>query len=195
MKKLEQAIKILTGIRSRLRDDLADQIVAEQQGMMLSTRAGADPLAADPVMDRLTRGLSNVNRAIAELQAAGGGRAAPKEPSRASRPGSGRIGFFSAFQRLVAVDRLQEAARELSRLIRLPGDCAFTATRFYARTVRSDPSVASRVNSMCEKVDSATVSKCMKTLISAFGLQAVESMTAIQAIRDARRTAVEAARV
>lgn len=191
MNKLEQAIKVLARIRTQLGNDLANQILAGRTDLMLSTRAGDDPVAADPVMDRLSRGMTSVNRAIANLRSACGSPAETAGPNVTTRRGAERAGVFSAFQRLVAADRLEEAARELSRLIRLPGDCAFTATRYYARTVQSKPSVATRVNAMCENVECATVSKCMETLVAAFGLQAVESMTAIQALRDTRRAAIE----
>ncbi len=190
MNKLEQAITVLARIRTQLGNDLANQVLASRAEMMLSTRAGDDPVAADPVMDRLSRGLTNVNRAIANLRSACGKPVVPDRSAGPSNRPSEKDGVFSAFQRLVAADQLEKAARELSRLIRLSGDCAFTATRYYARTVQSKPSIVTRVNAMCENVETATVSKCMKTLVAAFGLQAVESMTAIQALREARRASL-----
>lgn len=182
-KNPERALSVLADMRRRLANQLADRIAERGDDLLAFATAGDDPFTATPDLERLSRGLANVNHAIAAMRAV----AQPPAPSVAVRSprAQGRRAAkpFDVFCNLVDEGRLEEAARELTCLIRLPSECAFTATHFFTRAVAADPAVRECVNTLCARIESSTDADCMKVLVAAFGLQAVESTTAVRVLR------------
>lgn len=179
----EQALRVLLSARRTLSGRLAEHVVGAEVRMLRATKAGCDPLAVTEELDRLATGLARINHAIAAVRASGGRPQRQSDRKTAPEAGTPRNHAFSKFLRLVQRDRPEEAARALARLIRLPGESAFTATRFFTRAVRRDPSIVGRLASLCAQIDSTPEAVCMETLMAAFGLQAVESMNAGKALR------------
>jgi len=179
----ERALSVLADVRRRLANQLADRITERGDDLLAFATAGDDPFTATADLERLSRGLANVNHAIAAMRAVAqppapsGAARGPRANSRhAARP-------FDVFCDLVDKGCLEEAARELTGLIRLPSECAFTATHFFTRAVAADPAVRECVNALCARIESSTDAECMKVLVAAFGLQAVESTTAVRVLR------------
>ena len=179
----EQALRILMSARRSLSGRLAEHIVGAEVRIHRATRDGCDPLSVTEEIDRLTTSLERMNHAIAAVRASAGRPQRQSDRKTAPEVKTSRNHAFSRFVRLVQRDRPEEAARALSRIIRLPGESAFTATRFFTRAVRRDPSVVRRLASLCAQIDSTPEAACMETLMAAFGLQAVESMNAVEALR------------
>lgn len=186
MSNHEQALRILGAARRRLARRLAECVIASEVRILRASKAGHDPMAAGEDLDRLTAGLERINHAIAGLRATAGRSRAAETADESPRTVSNNNHVFAEFFGLVRGERLEEAARELSRLVQLPGDSAFTATRFFARTVKTNPAVISRVETLCGRIETTPEATCMDTLVAAFGLQAVESLNAVKALRNCR---------
>lgn len=94
---------------------------------------------------------------------------------------------FEQIREYVLAERFEDASRRLSNLFRMPVDRAFTATRFFGRALQQDATIPEQLNQMYEEIETTPASQVMKTLVHAFGLQAVESGAAMTALRDRRR--------
>jgi len=94
---------------------------------------------------------------------------------------------FEQIREHVLAERFEDASRRLANLLRMPVDRAFTATRFFGRALQQDVTIPEQLARLCDEIETMPASQVMKTLVHAFGLQAVESGAAMTALRDRRR--------
>ncbi len=188
MAKHHEALDILTKVRRRLLNRIADA-VASNKSTLLRDRHGGDgddPFAGVAHLSGLTDSLHQLNAAIDGL----GGMTATGGPDSHSRHGldggahARRIGMFDRFVDLVRRDQLREAAHELGRIFKMPLDRIITATEFFARAVRAHPQTAYDLPELCGKVGKSAPEQCVRLLVTTFGFQAVESMAAIRRLEE-----------
>ena len=189
MNKHDEALRILLALRRRFCDRLADAVIGCKDALLCETAAdggkGTGPFACCLELDELAAGLRRLDAAIAGLQDAPIGGAASGPCPRLG--GSDHDGCpdhpFDRFTDLVTRNRLEEASRELARILRMPRDRMVTATRFFARAIRADPAIARRLSELPQRVENASSAQCMSLLVETFGFQAVESRMAIRALQ------------
>lgn len=182
------ALIALRQARQHLADHLAVRISACEREFVESARNGVDPIANRPEFKLLCEGIMQINHAVAALRISGDPESAPPAADAYNnRESVAAESAFGRFFQMVAGHHLEEAARELARMIRMPGDSAFTATRFFARAWDADPGIADRLVELTMTVETLSIPDCMDTLVAAFGLQAVECTNAIHALREHAR--------
>ncbi len=91
--------------------------------------------------------------------------------------------LFRRFADLVSHERLEEASRELSRILGMPLDPMVTATRFFSRATKANSSTPYRLLQICKQLHQLSDAQCIKALIQTFGFQAVEARSAMLALK------------
>lgn len=193
-----EAMRTLLTVRRRLADQFAREIVRHSTALTSSVMASDDPISSIPDLKSLCLGLNRIHNAIANLRLAGGSTSsrasmdARRAAANASSNGAARHAqsaerAVDQIKRYVETEQYEEASRVLSRLLHMPVDRAFTATRFFARALQSDAGVFEQVTRLCGEIETAPAQQVMRTLVHAFGLQAVECGTAMMALRERRR--------
>jgi len=170
-----------------LLDRLAS-VVVERRSVLLNGGAPPNnPLAASADLVEIIKNLDKLENAIAGLAAVTEDdlrpTAAPSlapEPREAPQPAN----VFSPYCRMVSKNCLEQASRELSQLLHMPQDRMITATRFFARAVKANPALIRDLSKLCDPTHDWTEAQCVRTLIKTFGFQAVESQTAMRALKD-----------
>jgi len=190
-----EAMRTLLVIRRRLADQFAKEIVRHSTALTSSTLASDDPIGSVPELKSLCLGMNRIQNAIANLRMAGSARS----PRRATSPSASAASsdtqthahsaerVFDQVRGLVNQDRYEEASRVLSRLLHMPVDRAFTATRFFARALQNDSCVFDQIMRLSRDIETMPPQQVMRTFVHAFGMQAVESGTAMTALRERRR--------
>ena len=193
-----EAMRTLLTVRRRLADQFAKEIVRHSTALTSSVMASDDPIGSVPELKSLCLGLNRIHNAIANLRLAGGnpGNRASMDARRASagdamkdttKHAHSAERALEQVRRYVTQEQYEEASRILSRLLRMPVDRAFTATRFFARVLQSDASIFDQVIRLCGAIETTPAPQVMRTFVHAFGLQAVECGTAMTALRERRR--------
>lgn len=190
MTKHDEALEVLRTARRRLLARLAEAVIGSKDALLDEGGDGHDPLTCNHDLDKMTAGLIRLDAAITGLQRLAAGhddqQATHSQPSE-SRRQSQRSNIFDRYVELVAHQRLEEASRELTRILQMPLDQMITATRFFARALRVDPTIAGRLSELPARCGNASGSQCMGLLVKTFGFQAVESRMAIQALQERMR--------
>lgn len=191
-----EAMRTLMLIRRRLADQFAKEIVRHSTALTSSTMASDDPIGSVPELKSLCLGMNRIQNAIANLRMAGTARSTQRTPVTQNnttsstpsmqQPHSAQRGFDQV-RSLVSNERYEEASRILSRLMHMPIDRAFTATRFFARALQNEARIFDQLMRMCDEIESTPPQQVMRTLVHAFGMQAVECGTAMTALRERRR--------
>lgn len=191
-----EAMRTLLVIRRRLADQFAKEIVRHSTALTSSTLASDDPIGSVPELKSLCLGMNRIQNAIANLRMSGSARspraasslqadmASPKT-STSSAHSAERV--FDQVRRLVSNEQYEEASRVLSRLLHMPVDRAFTATRFFARAIQNDAGIFEQVVRLCREIETTPPQQVMRTFVHAFGMQAVESGAAMTALRERNR--------
>ncbi len=191
--KYQHAVAILRALRRQVVERMADLLIRNEDNLLRKAAESTNPLGRHYDLEDMTTTLTRLNAGIEALtQAARPGPASDSGSARKS-PVHGHGGppspcAASALERyglLVEEGRLEEAARELAVVLQLPLDRVTTATRFYSRAVRADPSIAEQLASLPHQARTASGAQCMNLLVRTFGFQAVESRMAIEALRRA----------
>ena len=185
MNRHDKALQVLLVVRRRLLDRMASVVVENQRALLNGQAPPNNPLAASADLVEIIKNLDKLDNAIAGLA----GVSQDDLPSDAASPATAKPttpqqdGIFGTYCRLVARNRLEQASRELSRILHMPLDRVITATRFFARTFKVNPSVADELAHLCEPGENWSEAQCLRALIKTFGFQSVESRMAIQALR------------
>jgi hypothetical protein len=180
-----EAIEILAAVQRRLVNRLAVAVVMNKQQLLGRGTLLNLPLTCDRDLAEIAAGLGQVNHAIAAIGPCSGERAdrADHEPAEPRASDDHRSLTFSRFAQLVIENRLEEASRELSRRLRIPHDRAGTATHFFARAAQANPHGTRGLGVLHEQVTTAPAADCIRLLMKTFGLQAIESRIAMEALR------------
>lgn len=182
----DEALQVLLVVRRRLLDRLATVVVERRGALLNGSTPPNNPLAASADLVEIIKNLDKLENAIAGLAAVTEDdlRPATLPPSaplqREVRPDN----LFTPYCRLVSKNCLEQAARELSRVLHMSQDQMITATRFFERAVKADSSIIRDLSRLCDPGGSWTEADCIRTLIKTFGFQAVESRTAMQTLKD-----------
>lgn len=191
-----EAMRTLMLIRRRLADQFAKEIVRHSTALTSSTLASDDPIGSVPELKSLCLGMNRIQNAIANLRMAGAARSTQRTQAEQKRTTSSTTPThqphsaqraFDQVRSLVSNERYEEASRILSRLMHMPVDRAFTATRFFARALQSEAGIFDQLMRLCDEIESTPPQQVMRTLVHAFGMQAVECGTAMMALRERRR--------
>lgn len=191
-----EAMRTLLVIRRRLADQFAKEVVRHSTSLTSSTMASDDPIGSVPELKSLCLGMNRIQNAIANLRMAGGTRAPRPEAVSSNAPASPQASpshthsaerVFDQVRSLVSNEQYEEASRVLSRLLRMPIDRAFTATRFFARALQSDAKIFNQIRCVCDEIETLPPQQIMRTFVHAFGMQAVECGAAMTALRERRR--------
>jgi len=191
--KHQRALAILQALRRQVVERMADLLIRNEDNLLRKATESTNPLGRHYDLEDMTTTLARLNAGIeAVIQATDRDRARDAAATRtgpvhghgdaASRGGTSVLERYGL---LVAEGRLEEAARELAVVLQLPLDRVTTATRFYSRAVRADPSIAEQLASLPHQARTASEAQCMSLLVRTFGFQAVESRMAIEALRRA----------
>jgi hypothetical protein len=182
----DEALQVLLVVRRRLLDRLATVVVERRGALLNGTTPPNNPLSASADLVEIIKNLDKLENAIAGLAAVSEDDARPTAmPSSPPLQREFRVeNFFSPFCRLVSNNSLEQAARELSKVLHMPQDRMITATRFFARAVRADPSLVRELSRLCDPIGNLTEAEGVRALIRIFGFQAVESRTAMQSLKD-----------
>ncbi|MBN2561577.1 MAG: hypothetical protein JXQ75_11665 [Phycisphaerae bacterium] len=186
MTKHSQAVQVLLTMRRRLLDRLADAVTKNADALLHQSTDSHHRLACHHEIEEMATCLGSLDAGIMGLRDVSEGGNGP-----ASRPGgTGETGHthrndrtFARFVQLVKDDRPEEAAQELVRILRMPLSRLTTATRFFSRALRADPTLALSLSQLPERIENASSAQCMSLLVKTFGFQAVESRMAVQALR------------
>lgn len=192
MNAYQEALEVLLILRRRQLDRLASEVVAHRQALLNQPMRAGKPLAVHEPVCELVASLAELETAISGLTplTREEEKAVPA-PRRRRRPpasdrqqaSSERRAPFTRFWMLVEHNRQEEAARELSRTLKMSQDRMITATRFFTRAVKADASVLTELDRLCEHFESWPEVDCIRALIRIFGFQAVESLQALYALR------------
>ena len=187
----DEALQVLLVVRRRLLDRLASVVVERRSTLLNGSSPPNNPLAASADLVEIIKNLDKLENAIAGLAAVTEDDVRPAAlPSPAPVQREVRTdNIFAPYCRFVSNNRLEQAARELSKVLHMPQDQMITATRFFARAVKADPSLIRDLAKLCDPARRWTEADCVRTLIKTFGFQAVESRTAMQALKDSPRSA------
>jgi hypothetical protein len=181
----DEALEVLLILRRRLLDRMAGVIVENREKLLNGTSRTNNPLASSADLAEMIRNLGEVDRAITGLAELGAGVGAM---TNAGSNGNGNVspdsecGIFSRFVELVRSSRFEEASQELSKTLAMPLDRVITATRFFARTLKTDPMLPSKLGRFLANVGDMTQADAIKTIMRLFGFQAVEARISIQAL-------------
>jgi hypothetical protein len=182
-----EALDILIRVRRSLTSQLADAIVREKRVLLENANSVGNPFSRNHALEEMISRLGRLNAAIFALKAAGGAVTAARTEARPTAAGTQipptRDAVFARFIALVAEGHLEEATQELARVLRMPHDRMTTATRFFDRAVRSDPSIAAQLIDLPAHLENASSAQCMSLLVKTFGFQAVETRLAVAALR------------
>lgn len=194
-----EALEILTAVRRSLAYRLSDAIVRNRRMLLEGAGVEGNPFSQNRALDEMIVGLGRLDSAIAALQISGRRPAAVPAREAASAPGhedpSLRDGVFAQFTEFMTRGRLEEGARELARILRMPHDRMTTATRFFDRAARADPSIARQLAELPTRLENASSAQCMTLLVKLFGFQAVETRMAVQALQGNTSAAPSAAAI
>ncbi len=182
----DEALQVLLVVRRRLLDRLASVVVERRGALLNGSVPPNNPLAASADLVEIIKNLDKLENAIAGLAAATEDELRPAAlplPAPVQREVQAE-NIFAPYCRLVSKNCLEQAARELSRVLHMSQDQMITATRFFERAVRADSSLVRDLAKLCDPAGSWTEAECIRTLIKTFGFQAVESRKAMQALKD-----------
>ena len=184
-----EALEVLNSVRRSLADRLADAVVRNRRHLLDGANVEGNPFSQHRGLDEMIVGLGRLDTAIAALRTftghgPGNAESQFRHAQGFDRPSLGG-GLFCRFTGLVAVGRLEEAARELVNIFRMPHDGMTTATRFFDRAVRADPTIAQQLEDLPASLENASSAQCMSLLVKTFGFQAVETRAAVAAIKAA----------
>lgn len=186
MSRNDEALQVLLVVRRRLLDRLASVVVERRGALLNGSTPPNNPLSASADLVEIIKNLDKLENAIAGLAAVTeddlrpATLPSPAPPQREVRPDN----IFTPYCQLVSKNCLEQAARELSRVLHMSQDQMITATRFFARAVKADPSLIRDLSRLCDPARSWTEADCVRTLIKTFGFQAIESRTAMQSLKD-----------
>lgn len=182
----DEALEVLLILRRRLLDRMARVIVENREKLLNGTSRTNNPLVSQADLAEMIRNLGEIDRAISGLAEfatpPNGEYAVPPVPASESQSDPAAFGIFTRFVELVRKSRLEEAAQELSRMLAMPLDRVTTATRFFSRTLKSDPTVPAQLGKFWLTVGEAGEADATRSLMRLFGFQAVESRMALQAL-------------
>jgi hypothetical protein len=175
-------LQVLGSLRGKLAERLTDLVLANREVLATAGESEPRPLACCPTLEETAASLCRVDAAVTSLERAfgiaGGGACGSRTPQGALD----RDGTFDLFITLVKQDRLEEASRELGRVLRMQHDRMTTATRFFSRALKADPSLERRLVTLRRQLATSSSGQVMSHLVKIFGFQAVESRTAIQVL-------------
>lgn len=183
-KAREQAIEILTAAQHRFADHLIDAVLAEKDDLLSCVPQGSPPALWVGESAHIAAALVRVHQTLAAL------RACPSDATDA--PGATGVcqershdaadRTFELFASLVAEVRMEEASRELSRVLQMPLDRAGTAARFFARAARANPGAIRELGTLCRRLEAMSTAERTRLLMMSFGFQAVEARMALQVL-------------
>jgi hypothetical protein len=184
----EEAAEILATVRRRLAKRLAVAVVMNKQQLLGRGNLLASPLTCDRELAEMAASLCQVDHAIAAMSSRW---AAPFGGGDTDTPGvqsadTQRRQTFSRFAQLVAEKRLEEASRELSRILHMPLDRAVTATHCFARGAEANPDNSAMLAVLHQQIATSPVADSIRLLMKTFGFQAVESRLAMETLKSKR---------
>lgn len=196
MKRHEEALEILFILRRRLLDRLAEVVVSKRETLLNGHNHSDNPISSHSDLTEMIRNLSEIDHAIAGLADAVEDSVPPAPPkpdaqnNTVTTPAPVDLGatangnhLFARYLKLLSSNRPEEASRELSRVLHVPLDRVNTASRYVARSLKADPTVADRVADLGYQITELDESEAMKQLMRVFGFQAVEARMAVQALQ------------
>ncbi len=186
MNRHDEALQVLLVVRRRLLDRLASVVVERRGALLNGSVPPNNPLAASADLVEIIKNLDKLENAISGLAAVTEDDSRPSALPPAAPPQREVQDehIFAPYCRLVSKNRLEQAARELSRVLHMSQDQMITATRFFERAVKADSSLIRDLSKLSDPAGSLAEAQCIRTLIKTFGFQAVESRTAMQALKD-----------
>jgi hypothetical protein len=182
-----EAVEILMALRRRLANRMAVAVVTNKQQLLGRAAFLNSPLDCNREGAEISAGLSKVEQALAAMMPARGAagdwieQGTLDEQVSDNHPGR----TFDIFASLVEGNRLEEASRELSRVLHMPLDRAGTATRFLARTIANDGDLSDGLAVLQEQINTGPTADSMRLLMRTFGFQAIESRIAMEALQAA----------
>jgi hypothetical protein len=180
-----RAMNLLLALRQRLVASTTRAILDRESELLKQAENPQSPLRFGREIGVAAAGLNRVDRLIAALQHCRIAQGQPVEDATKSRPPTDETvrRAFDRFASFVSAVKLEDAARELSRVFQMPLDRAGTATRFFARAIRARPEMADSLASLHKVLAGESSSPAMRQLMMIFGFQAVESQMAIETLR------------
>jgi len=178
----DEALKVLLILRRRLLDRMAAAVVERKDSLLNGRSKTNSPLSSDRDLAEMTRSLAEIDHAISGLAdiAENEHEGAGYDPTHID-PAS--LGLFARYLELVRASRLEEASRELSQVFHMSLDRVTTATRFFARSLKADPTAAENLLELSAAALDDSDSQAMRAMIKTFGFQAVESRMALEVLR------------
>ncbi len=185
MNNHEAALEVLLILRGRLLDRLATTVCDQRASLLNGSSHTHDPLLYAPDVAQMLRRLSELDAAIGGLTDRNGS-ARPAGANGAARTAvkpDAENTVFSPFIELVTAGRLEEASQELARVLQLPLDRVITATRFFARMLKTNPGAAEALHPLARDVATRAENESVRMLIQTFGFQSIESRLALRALQ------------
>lgn len=195
LSKQDEALQILLIVRRRLLDRMG-AVVIDNRDALLNGRADSNhPFSPVPQLVELNKQLAELDNVIGALAELPTVSAVVTDGSSGDLSVDSNVGdqMFDRFIALVKKDRLEAASRELAGTMKMSSDRVTTATRFFARCLKTDQAAAHRLSLLCEHLEDWTDANSVKALMKIFGFQAVEAQHALAALKTKKNVASDKA--
>ncbi len=178
----DEALEVLLILRRRLLERLSKSIVQNRETLLNGASKTSNPLSTSGDLADMIRNLGDIDRAVlglAELSASNGEYSVTSKDQESCPQ---EMGVFSRFVELIRKSRLEEASQELSRTLQIPLDRVITATRFFTRNLKTDPTLPRQLGALWSTVTEMSEAEASKTMMRLFGFQSVESRIAVHTL-------------
>lgn len=178
-------MNLLLALRQRLVARTTRALLECESDLLKQAESSQSPLKFGLEVGVAAAGLNRVDRLLAAIENRQTTQGRPLDAATKPHDSVDDAGkrAFERFVSLVSSVKVEDAARELSRVFQMPLDRAGTATRFFARAIRAKPQLADSLANLHQTLTGESSSLAMRQLMMIFGFQAVESQMAIEALR------------
>lgn len=184
MNKQDDALQVLLIVRRRLLNKIGSVVMEQRNALLRESADSSHPFAAVPQLVELKKELAELDQLIAALAEVPTKAVSTTELAKGNgEETTVNDQTFERYITLVKQGRMEEGSRALAGVLSLSLDAMVTATRFFARSLNTDPAAAHRLALLCEHLGDWPDRDCVKALMKIFGLQAVEAHNALTALR------------
>lgn len=193
MKTKESALEVMESLRRRWIDELSNAVQVNEEHLRQALPGNGDPFACDGRLAALAQQIVELQTLIDAMDKSAAQRPGRQMPGVASfhGPSAENASLFDRFIACVGQLRHDDAVRELAKIIPLRLDHLATATYYFTRALRAQPSLGDQLNDLYQRLDQLNDADAARILIRTLGFQAIEARFAVETLRRIRQDASE----